>query len=68
MFQFTSVIVNSEMEQDDSHYTENGNSTYQGMISDHGSGEMGGRREGRRRRGWEERMEGEKGRRRRGGN
>ena len=41
MFQFTSVTVNSEIEQDDSHYTENGHSTYPGMMGDHGLWEMG---------------------------
>ena len=70
MFQFTSVTVNSEIEQDDSHYTENGHSTYPGMMGDHGlwkMGEGGGggkrRKEGaekeerRRREGKEERRE-----------
>ena len=35
------VTVNSEIEQDDSHYTENGHSTYPGMMGDHGLWEMG---------------------------
>ena len=57
LFRFTSVTVNSEIEQDDSHYTENGHSTYPGTMSDHGLWEIGGggggggRREGRRREG-----------------
>ena len=55
LFWFTSVTVNGEIEQDDSHYTENGHSTYPGTMGDHGLWEMGGRREGRRREGKEER-------------
>ena len=50
LFWFTSVTVNGEIEQDDSHYTENGHSTYPGTMGDHGLWEMGGRREGRRER------------------
>ena len=59
MFGFTSVTVNDEIEQDDSHYTEYGHCIYLGMIGDHGLGRWGGGG------GWEERMEGgEKGSRR----
>ena len=58
LFRFTSVTVNGEIEQDDSHYTENDHSTYPGTMGDHGlweTGGGGGRREGRRREGKEER-------------
>ena len=69
LFRFTSVTVNGEIEQDDSHYAENDHSTYPGMIGDHGLGIWGEGEgeEGRGGEGEEERMEGgEKGRRREG--
>ena len=69
LFRFTSVTVNGEIEQDDSHYAENDHSTYPGMIGDHGLGIWGEGEgeEGRGGEGEEERMEGgEKGSRREG--
>ena len=77
LFQFTSVTVNGEIEQDDSHYAQNDHSTYPGMIGDHGlgiwgegegeEGKGGEGEEGRGGEGEEERMEGgEKGSRREG--
>ena len=52
LFGFTSVTVNDEIEQDDSHYTEYGHCIYPGMIGDHGLGRWGvGGEDGRRRKG-----------------
>ena len=67
LFWFTSVTVNDEIEQDDSHYAENDHCIYPGMIGDHGVGrwEEGGwvgGEDGRMREGEQERREGGRGR------